>query len=485
MAQNPYINKVEFGGTTLMDLTEDSVNASNLLEGETAHNAAGAPITGTAKQGHIIQNPAGTSMTQRGTLQLEDMHLEDDNTVGSEKTKAKVVKDETSSAFEQETEAGLYHITDEPDGMLTGANVYYKNGESVEDALDTLYDGTGEYEEVVADGVKTYGQLLNELYALVDTSKLTASTKLVIDVPNVSTYVLAYTTYIKSTNKILFNTENGSSLNFTNVASIVVASSGSLYQAARIQTNGNVYSDYTSEVVPSSSTIRLYYSAITKIINETESDSVSVTADGVKTYATLLNELYTKIDKSKLTPCSKIVTISQYGTMQYDVVFYTNSTIIASQSNVSASDLNTDTVILSNASTYYQYRNGSSGDVSSTVLNNGGTITLYYTSTSRVIESCESQNVAYRGTNVRSALDGLRANQIKQTTVEGTTDQYGVLVTSYTTSSINILSAISAAVVVSPFVNAGYAWRLRCVDPVSGSVKASTAVSIAIYYLEV
>lgn len=114
------------------------------------------------------------------------------------------------------------------------------------------------------------------------------------------------------------------------------------------------------------------------LIGAVSDDIEEVTGNGSKTYATLLNELYAKIDKSKLTPYSKIVMISQYGTMQYDVVFYTNSIIVASQSNASASDLNTDTAILSSASTYYQYRNGTSGDASSTVLNNGGRITLYY-----------------------------------------------------------------------------------------------------------
>lgn len=121
---------------------------------------------------------------------------------------------------------------------------------------------------------------------------------------------------------------------------------------------------------------------VADITEQAVEDKVSVTGNGSKTYATLFNELYAKIDKSKLTPYSKIVTISRYGTMQYDVVFYTNSNIIASQNNASASDLNTDTAILSSASTYYQYRNGSSQDVSSSILNNDGTITLYYGSAS-------------------------------------------------------------------------------------------------------
>lgn len=40
------VNKVVFGGETLIDLTDDSVTADNLAEGETAHDAAGNKITG-------------------------------------------------------------------------------------------------------------------------------------------------------------------------------------------------------------------------------------------------------------------------------------------------------------------------------------------------------------------------------------------------------------------------------------------------------
>lgn len=40
------VNKVIFNNTTLLDLTADTVAASNLLNGYTAHDASGAAITG-------------------------------------------------------------------------------------------------------------------------------------------------------------------------------------------------------------------------------------------------------------------------------------------------------------------------------------------------------------------------------------------------------------------------------------------------------
>lgn len=46
MADKKY-NKIVFGGTTYIDLTADTVTASRLLTGHTAHDKTGAIITGT------------------------------------------------------------------------------------------------------------------------------------------------------------------------------------------------------------------------------------------------------------------------------------------------------------------------------------------------------------------------------------------------------------------------------------------------------
>lgn len=44
---NQYKNKVIYGGDTLIDLTSDTVTASDLAYGKTAHDKSGAVITGT------------------------------------------------------------------------------------------------------------------------------------------------------------------------------------------------------------------------------------------------------------------------------------------------------------------------------------------------------------------------------------------------------------------------------------------------------
>ena len=46
------VNKVDINGSTVLDLTSDTVTASNLVSGYTAHDKSGTVVTGTM----VIQN---------------------------------------------------------------------------------------------------------------------------------------------------------------------------------------------------------------------------------------------------------------------------------------------------------------------------------------------------------------------------------------------------------------------------------------------
>ena len=48
---NTYKNKVVYNGTTLIDLTADTVTADTLMQGYTAHAADGSTIVGTVPNG--------------------------------------------------------------------------------------------------------------------------------------------------------------------------------------------------------------------------------------------------------------------------------------------------------------------------------------------------------------------------------------------------------------------------------------------------
>ena len=54
MANNPYVNKVIYGGTTLIDISDTTATADKILEGYTAYGANGQKITGTAEQHNIL-----------------------------------------------------------------------------------------------------------------------------------------------------------------------------------------------------------------------------------------------------------------------------------------------------------------------------------------------------------------------------------------------------------------------------------------------
>lgn len=47
MEENQHVNKVVYGGETLIDLTADTITARDLIAGVTAHDKSGATITGT------------------------------------------------------------------------------------------------------------------------------------------------------------------------------------------------------------------------------------------------------------------------------------------------------------------------------------------------------------------------------------------------------------------------------------------------------
>lgn len=67
------ISRVDFGGRTLIDLTNDSVTSATLMAGETAHNAAGQLIVGTASGGSNVT----VNNTIRGTSVPIDSYIMD------------------------------------------------------------------------------------------------------------------------------------------------------------------------------------------------------------------------------------------------------------------------------------------------------------------------------------------------------------------------------------------------------------------------
>jgi len=73
------ISRVDFGGQTLIDLTNDSVTPETLMAGETAHDAAGRPIVGTAvaSQGVTVHDLINNETNTLNTITISDDDLEE------------------------------------------------------------------------------------------------------------------------------------------------------------------------------------------------------------------------------------------------------------------------------------------------------------------------------------------------------------------------------------------------------------------------
>ncbi len=67
------INKVVYGAAVLVDLTEDTVSADNLLSGYTAHDKSGKAVTGTLS----VQNCyTGTGIPSSSLGKDGDLYLD-------------------------------------------------------------------------------------------------------------------------------------------------------------------------------------------------------------------------------------------------------------------------------------------------------------------------------------------------------------------------------------------------------------------------
>ena len=99
--------------------------------------------------GHVIVDQSGNALDQESNMTFLDAHLSDNST--DESTDIEIIQSVSESDWGSVTEDGFYDVD------IAGADIG---------------PASDEYVEVVADGVKTNSQLLDELYALVDNDKI-------------------------------------------------------------------------------------------------------------------------------------------------------------------------------------------------------------------------------------------------------------------------------------------------------------------------
>lgn len=75
MANNPYVNKVEYGGQTLIDLTNDTATEEDVLSGKTFHDKSGATRTGNLTLADVAYSGDFTDLSNRPTFTVSNETL--------------------------------------------------------------------------------------------------------------------------------------------------------------------------------------------------------------------------------------------------------------------------------------------------------------------------------------------------------------------------------------------------------------------------
>lgn len=125
---------------------------------------------GSVGGGHVIVNPSGTEMEQRGSLQFVDANVTDDST--NDKTKIENVKVINSESELANVSDGMYmgSYDDEPEGVLSADMVLYDSETTVEDELDNKTDKVASATAGNLAGLNASGNLTNSGLAAGNTS---------------------------------------------------------------------------------------------------------------------------------------------------------------------------------------------------------------------------------------------------------------------------------------------------------------------------
>ena len=225
----------------------------------------------TTIQGQItsLQNTVGTHTTQIGTISGNINTINsligngtptttDQTIIGAINELHANQGDLTTLTTTDKTSlvAAINEVAQGGGGSPAASAVSYDNTGSgltatdVQDAIDELaasIPGAGSYVEVVADGVKALGTLLNELFALVDFTQVTAKTVLAVGVEYADLRNTDGSTYLKFSNVSLTSQQI-----YIDVFTVQTTSKYEVYYSS--------YADKTNTEIPAASTkIQIIY----------------------------------------------------------------------------------------------------------------------------------------------------------------------------------------------------------------------------------
>ena len=190
-----------------------------------------------------------------------------------------------------------------------------------------------------------------------------------------------------------------------------------------------------------------------------ESDYVEVVADGVKTNATLLNELFVLADRSRTNQGSVLI---RNGIFHYciqtesSVVVFTSGYV---DTSASGSLMVTATLQASNSKLEVCKLNGTYTNNSSSVPTIGSTFRIYYNDAHTFDFNTKAENCIYDNSNVKDALDAVKL-RCKKYTITLADNQYATPFG--TTGSIPFDSYVNLTNLVSVKVCAPFAvtWNI-------------------------
>lgn len=192
--------------------------------------------------GHSIIDSEGNTMPQETAMQFPDSHVSDDEING--RTIVENVKELTLAELSQATERGMYLATDEESVPIPPTE---------EDVVS-----------VTADGTKTYEQLLNELYAKIDTTKLSDTSCIYLLTDSGNTHIQQLRTKRASNTIFEFVSPILESVGHLYVHSLTVQQSGSKYVSVDISSSAS-HTDMSS-TIPTSAKFSLYYGTSSGIV---------------------------------------------------------------------------------------------------------------------------------------------------------------------------------------------------------------------------
>lgn len=237
--------------------------------------------------GHSILDQNGTSMAQEDSLQFADSFVSDDNVNG--KTVIENIKEHATKAdYDNATEDGFHVCNDGEDAVI--------------------HPSSEDYVEVTADGVKNIRQLLDELFALCDTSKI--SNESIITKGN---EVYRYQRP-SGTNSYMFITLYGQTSS-SELDSIIFQATNSRYLEWSYKTSGNTVTEGSTTVILTSGTkITLYYGNKKAVVDLQTTANRCLMPDGttVQNYLTDKETMYMAVENISLTTATRTFDFSSY-----------------------------------------------------------------------------------------------------------------------------------------------------------------------------